>query len=463
MTAVVSSEVLVVGAGPAGVMAALRAGQLGARTALVSDGPFGGMAANDGPIPVRTLAHAARLMREARQLERYGVTVSAPRLDYPRLLGRVEEVVEAVARTSLLRSELEAVGVDIHTDVGRARFVDAHTLETAAGQRFEAEKIILCVGGVSRKLPIPGFELTATHSDAWSLNGAPETLIVIGSGATGAQVASVFNAFGSKVQLFEAGPRVLGTEEPEVSACVAEAFRDAGIEVHEGFGAIEAFEQTPTGVRMVWVKDGERKSAEAAVVVSAIGWAADTAAMRLDRAGVETDERGFVRVDAHQRTTAPHVWAAGDVTGRRMLAPQAQHGGFTAATNAVSGTGEVAERSVNPVGSFTDPEYAQVGMGEAEARKAHDVEVVTVGFDVTARSIIDGRTTGFCKLIVDRADHRVLGCHIVGERAVEVAQIAAVVIASGMTVEALAYLPISFPTYAGILGRAAAAATLGLR
>ncbi|GAA0650261.1 FAD-dependent oxidoreductase [Brevundimonas lenta] len=459
----VSSDVLVIGGGPAGVIAAARAGDLGARTTLVTAGSFGGMAATDGPVPVRTLAHAARLMREARQLERFGVTVSPPVLDYPRLLARVDAVVEEVARTSLLRKQIEDAGVAIHTDVGPVRFLDPHTVEAPDGRRFEADKIILCVGGVSRRLPIPGFELTATHSDAWSLTSVPETLIVVGSGATGAQVASVFNAFGSKVQLFEAGARILHTEEPEVSTCVAEAFRASGITIHEGFGAIESFEPAPGGVRMTWSKDGERHHADAAVVVVAIGWAADTAAMNLATAGVEINERGFIRVDDAQRTTAPHIFAAGDVTGRLMLAPQAQHGGFTAATNAVTGSGESAARAVNPLGSFTDPEYAQVGLGEAAARRAHEVEVFTVGFDVTIRAIIDDRTTGFCKLVVDHADHRVLGCHIVGERAVELAQIAAVVIDAGMTVETLAQLPISFPTYAGILGRAAAAAALGLR
>lgn len=460
---VLSSDVLVIGAGPAGVIAAARAGDLGARTSLVTAGAFGGMAATDGPAPVRTLAHAARLMREARQLERYGVTVSPPRLDYPRLLARVDAVVEEVARSSLLRRQIEEAGVAVHTEIGPVHFVDAHTVETPTGQRFEADKIILCVGGVSRRLPIPGFELTATHSDAWALTAVPETLIVVGSGATGAQVASVFNAFGAEVQLFEAGDRIVPTEEPEVSACVADAFRASGIVVHEAFGAIQSFEPAPGGVRMTWTKDGARREAVAAVVVIAVGWVADTAAMHLDRAGVEVDARGFVRVDEAQQTTAPHVFAAGDVTGRLMLAPQAQQGGFVAATNAVTGSRESAARAVNPLGSFTDPEYAQVGLGEVAARLAHDVEVVAIGFDVTVRAIIDGRTTGFCKLIVDRADHRVLGCHIVGERAVELAQIAAVVIEAGMTVEALAQLPISFPTYAGILGRAAAAAALKLR
>lgn len=454
-----AGEVVVVGAGPAGILAALRAADLGARTTLVTRDAFGGMAANDGPVPVRALAHAARLMREARQLPQYGIEVGPPRLDYRRLLGRVDEVVARVGERAALLSQIEAAGVALHANAGAVRFLDPHTLESADGRRFEAATIILCTGGISRRLPIPGFELTCTHSDAWSLTAAPESLIVVGSGATGAQVASVFNAFGSRVELFEAGERILRTEEPEVSACVAGAFRAAGIAVHEGFGAIEAFEPVPSGgVRMLYAKDGLRQAAEAAVVVIAVGWVADTAALDLPAAGVRTDPRGFVQVDAAQRTSAAHIYAAGDVVGARMLAPQAMQSGFVAATNAVTGAAECADHLVNPVGSFTDPEYAQVGLGEAQARAAHDVHVVVARFEAVTRAIIDGREGGLCKLVVDRADHRLLGCHLVGERAVEIAQIAAVAIAAGMSVDDLARLPISYPTYAGVLGRAAAMA-----
>lgn len=447
-------DVVVVGAGPAGVMAALTAADLGARTALVTAGAFGGMAANDGPVPVRTLAHAARLLREARQLGRYGVATGEPRLDYPRLLERVREVVGEVAASSSLRGQVEAAGADVHEHAGLAAFEDSQTLATPARGRFRGERIILCTGGVSRRLPIPGFELTASHSDAWSLSAAPASMIVVGAGATGAQVASVFNAFGTRVQLFQAGERILPTEEPEVSAAVAQAFRASGIEVREGFGTIEGFERTADGVRMTYARDGVRGAAEAALAVAAVGWSADTERLNLVAAGVETDARGFVRVDARQRTSARHVYAAGDVTGGLMLAGHALQAGFTAASNAVRGDTLPAGEAVSPVGSFTDPEYAQAGLGEAAARKAHDVEVATVEFAAMTRAIIDGRTFGFCKLIVDRASHRILGCHIVGERAVDTVQIAAVAIAAGMRVDDLARVPLSFPAYSGIFGRA---------
>ena len=384
-------DVIVLGAGPAGLVAALRAGDLGARTALVARGEIGGMAAHDGPVPVRTLAHAARLIRDSRQLGRYGIAVGEPALDYARLLTRVRHVVEEVRERALFAAQLEAAHVTVFPDAGRARFVDAHTIVTERGVHLAADKLIVCVGGVSGRLDVPGFELTATHSDAWSLTRVPASMLVVGAGATGAQVASIFNAFGTRVELFEAGPRIVATEDEDVSAAVAHAFRQSGIGVREAFGVIERFMPAGDGVRMAFGKDGTRDSVTAALAVVAIGWTADTDGLGLARAGIDTDARGFIRVDPQLRTSAPHVFAAGDVTGRLMLVPQALQDGFAAASNAVRGTATTAIAVATPIGSFTDPEYAQVGLTEASARATHDVLVATVRFDETTRTIIDDR------------------------------------------------------------------------
>jgi dihydrolipoamide dehydrogenase len=451
-------DVIVIGAGPAGVLAALRAADLGAKTALITRDEFGGMAANDGPVPVRTLAHAARLLREVRKLSLYGIDVSKPTLDYTRLLARVREIINDVRAHSALRRQIDFLGVTVYEHSGNARFTDLHTIETENGLQLQAEKVIICTGGVSRRLAIPGFELTATHSDAWSLTSVPSSMLVIGGGATGTQVASIFNAFGSRVQLFQSGPRILPTEDEDVSAAVAAAFRESGIVVRQDFGNIESFERTPGGVRMIFSKDGVQNSAEASLAVVTVGWVANTVGLSLSISGVETNHRGFVRVDAYLQTSAPHIFAAGDITGRLMLVPQALREGFVAATNAIRGPSMKIGDQVCPIGSFTDPEYAHVGMAEAKARESHNVVVAVVRFDSSTRAIIDGRTYGFCKLIADRATCKILGCHVVGERAVDITQIAAIAIAGGMRVDELAQASITFPTYAGILGHVAASA-----
>ena len=451
-------DVIVIGAGPAGVAAALGAADLGARTTLVTRGEFGGMAAADGPIPVRTLAHAARLLREARQFGRYGITVSEPVLDYPRLIARAREVVGEARAHSAFREQIDSLGVAVRERTGVARFTDPQHIETESGLKLAADRIIICTGGVSRRLAVPGAGWTNTHRDAWELTSVPPSMLVIGAGATGVQVASIFDAFGTRVQLFQTGPRILPGEDEDVSAAVAAAFRDSGVIVHENLSAVESFEKTPSGVRMFFSRGRDRESAEAALAIVAVGWVANTVEMNLAAGGVETDDRDFVKVDPYLRTSAPHIFAAGDVTGRLLLVPPALQDGFVAATNAVAGAAVTMSHQVSPTGSFTDPEYAQVGLTEAKARETHDVLTAVVRFDSTTRTIIDGRTLGFCKLIADRASGKVLGCHVVGERAVEIVQLAAIAITAGMAVSELARVPLSFPTYAGILGRVAASA-----
>src|SRR5262244_3157477 len=293
------TDVVVIGGGPAGVVAALRAADLGAKTVLVTRDEFGGMAANDGPVPVRTLAHAARLMRDARQLDRYGIAVGEPRLDYTRLLARVREVVEDVGAHSTFRAQLDGLGVTINEQCGVVHFADQHTVETESGLRLRGDKFIICTGGSSRKLTVPGAEFTATHSDAWALTSVPPSMVVVGGGATGVRVASVFKVFGSRVQLFQAGPRILPAEDEEVSAAVTAAFRESGMDVIENFGVIDSFEKTFDGVRMNFSKDGRRENTEASLAVIAIGWVANTAGLDLASAGVETNTRDFVLVDEY--------------------------------------------------------------------------------------------------------------------------------------------------------------------
>ena len=208
-------------------------------------------------------------------------------------------------------------------------------------------------------------------------------------------------------------------------------------------------------MRLVYSESGAQAHVDATLAVVAVGWVANTDGLDLAAAGVQTEQRGYIKVDSQLRTTAPGIYAAGDVTGHLMVVHEAAREAYLAATNATVGRTDVLPAEVSPLGSFTDPEYASVGLSEAAARETHDVVVGTEGFDSMPRPIIDGRPTGFCKLVADRENHTILGCHIVGERAVELAQLAAVAVASGMKVEQLALVPFSFPTYANALGRAA--------
>jgi len=449
-----SFEVAVVGGGPAGVTAALRARELGASVALAERGNLGGTCTNDGCVPTRVLAHAARLARDAGQYEEYGLYGEAPRVDFARLLNRAQRIVYEVQQKKQLRSRLEAAGVHVFDRAGDARFVDGNLLGLGDGTKFRAEKFILCAGGHARRLPFPGSDLALTHSDVWTMKGLPDSVAIIGGAATGCQLASVFAAFGARVTLLEVAPRILGGEDEVVSEGVAGAFLERGIEVVTGVDGVEGIEKSGDVFRLFYSRGGERRSLDAGAVVLAVGWPGNAEGLNLEAAGVEA-ERGYVRVDDSLRTSASHIFAAGDVTGRMMLVQSATHEGSLAAERAVLGGARGFKHDIVPHGGFTDPEYGSVGLTETRARMDHDCVASIVSYADLDRSVIDGRSDGSCKLIVDRESWRILGAHIVGEQAVEVVQIAATAMRAGMTVEQLADVELAYPTFTAVVGLAA--------
>ena len=451
------SEIVVVGGGPAGVTAALRARELGAAVALIERGNMGGTCTNDGCVPTRVLAHAARLVRDAEQFADYGLEGEAPRVDFVRLLNRTQRIVYEVQEKKQLRGQLEAAGVSVLDRAGDTRFVDEHTLALGDGSRVSGEKFVVCAGGHARRMKFPGSEHALTHSDVWTMKSLPSSVVVVGAAATGCQLASVFAAFGSRVRLLDVAPRILGGEDEEVSRGVAEAFGRRGIEILTGIGGVEGIEKSEDGLRLLYAHEGETRSLDAGAVVLAVGWPGNVDSLNLGAAGVETT-RGYVRVDDALRTSAPHVFAAGDVTGRMMLVQSATYEGALAAENAVLGGGRGYRHAIVPHGGFTDPEYGSVGLTERQARTEFGDEecvVAVVPYADLDRGVIDGRPGGSCKLIVSRSSRRVLGAHIVGEQAVEVVQIGATAMAAGMRVEQLADLELAYPTFTAVVGLAA--------
>jgi len=454
-------DVIVLGGGPAGVTAALRARELGADVALVERGRLGGTCTNDGCVPTRALAKAARLVRDADQFADYGLAGARPAVDFPRLLASVAGIVDRVHDKKDLRAHLGRAGVEVHAGAGATRFVDAHTVAFGDGRgELVGDQVVLCVGGHPRRLSFPGAEHALTHSDVWTLPALPRSLVVVGGAATGCQLASVFDTFGTEVTLLEAAPRLLGTEDEEVSGAIADAFRSRGIEVVAGISGVEQLERLAGGrLRLHAGGPGATQTWDADAVVLAVGWLGAIDGLGLDAAGIRT-AHGYVEVDDHLRTSAPNVWAAGDVNGRMMLVQSAEAEARVAVENAL-GVGQAGRRErtlhrVVPHGGFTDPEHAGVGATEAQARMvAGGCAVATVPYADLDRAVIDGHTEGFAKLIAARTTRRILGAHVVGEQAVEVVQIVAAAMTAGMTVEQLAGVQFAYPTFTAIVGLAA--------
>ena len=455
-------DVLIIGGGPAGVTAALRARELGANVALVERGRLGGTCTNDGCVPTRVLAHAARLMRETAQHEAYGLLGPRPQLDFARLMQRAQQVVSTVHEKKQMLKHLESSGVTAYVGVGEARFVDANTIELGDGQRLSAERFILCVGGHARRLPCPGAELTLNHGDLWNLRTLPRRLAVVGGAATGCQLASIMNTFGSDVTLLDVAPHILPNEDAAVTEALTKAFSERGITIVSGMSGVERVEKKEDGLQLTYKKDDALHDIAVDAVIVAVGWPGNVEALNLAAVGVET-ARNYIVVDDALRTTAPHIFAAGDINGRMMLVQSAGYEARIAAENAVAAqndgvAGDLREycAQIVPHGGFTDPEYGSVGLTEKAAREAgHDVVIALASYVNMDRAVIDGNTEGFCKLVVDHDTHQILGGHVVGEQAVEIVQLVAAAMAAESSVESLATLELSYPTYVAIVGLAA--------
>src|SRR5215216_3690072 len=258
-------------------------------------------------------------------------------VNFVRLLNHTEDVVRTVQEKKQLRAQLEAADVRVFDGVGDASFLDSHTLALGNGSSVQAEKFILCVGGHARRIPLPGGEHALTHSDVWTMKGLPESVAVVGGAATGCQLASVFAAFGSRVTLLEVSPRILAAEDEAVSQGVAEAFGRRGIEIVSGIGGIERLGKENGHLRLFYTKNGEAHTLAAETVMFAVGWPGNVEGLNLEAVGVETRRGGYVLVDDALRTSAPHIFAAGDITGRMMLVQSATNEGNLAAEQTVLG------------------------------------------------------------------------------------------------------------------------------
>lgn len=448
------TDVIVVGGGPAGITAALRARELGATVTLVERGRLGGTCTNDGCAPTRVLAKAARLVREADQFEAYGLSGQPPTVDLAETLTRVQQTIYRLQEKKQLLSHLSEAGVKVLAEVGEAHFVDAHTL-AGSDLRLNADKFILCVGGYARRLSFPGSDYALTHSDVWTMRSLPRSVAVVGAAATGCQLASIFAAFGAQTHLFELAPRILPAEDESVSAEIADGFLKNGIGIVTGIGDVHQIEKVGQGFRLHYRSGPDVFTLEVEAVILATGWVSNIESLTPEAARIQT-ERGYVQVDEYLRTTAPHIFAAGDVTGRMMLVQSAGYEARIAAENAVLGLARKYEHRIVPHGGFTDPEYGSVGLTEAQARVAEPTcAIANVPYAELDRPVIDGRPDGFCKLIVSRTSRLLLGAHVVGEQAVEVVQLIATGMAAGLRIEQLAELELAYPTFTEIVGLAA--------
>jgi dihydrolipoamide dehydrogenase len=419
-----SFDVIVIGGGPGGYVAAIRAAQLGQRTAVVERDKAGGRCLNYACIPAKTILRSAELYDEVKNGAELGITGDVA-VDWEALQARRAKVSESLSK-----------GVEFLWDKGKVQTIEGEGSLTAegnvsvGGETYEAKAVVLATGSVA--LPIPGVPFGGRVLDtwgAWSLPEQPEKIAVVGCGASGAEIASAYARLGTEVVIVEMVDQILPAEDKDVAKVVERVFKKQGIEVSTG----EPVENVEVGSDSVKFTYGE-KSAEVDWLVVAGGRGPDTEALNLEAAGVELAEGGRkIKVDPYGRTTNPKVFAIGDLVNRKALAHKAEEEGVVAVETIAGVETEPVDQELIVGATFTHPQVASVGLTEAAAKEAgHEVRIGRQKISGEGAGTVYDDKDGLVKLVVDARYGEILGAHIVGNRACDmIAELVAVMALEG--------------------------------
>ncbi|QSW97719.1 dihydrolipoyl dehydrogenase [Haloterrigena alkaliphila] len=444
-----ATDVLVIGGGPGGYTAAIRAAQHGLDTTLVERDAYGGTCLNYGCIPSKALITATDLAHEAGRAEEMGVHAD-PTVDMRTLVEWKDGVVDQL--TGGVEKLCKANGVNLIE--GTATFVDEETVRIAHGgegqgsESIEFDHAIVATG--SRPITLPGFDVEDdpvwSSRDALAADAVPDDLLVVGAGYIGMELSTAFAKAGADVAVVEMLEDALPTYEDDIARVVRDRAEDLGIEFRFGEGASE-WRETDDGIEVVTeTADGDESVYGADRVLIAVGREPVTESLELESLGIETDERGFVETDDYARTDLEHVFAVGDVAGEPMLAHKASAEGLVAA-GVAAGEPAALDHQAIPAAVFTDPEVGTVGLTEAEAAAAgFDPVVGTMPLRASGRALTMGESDGFVRLVADEGTGFVLGGQIVAPEASELIAEVGLAIEMGATLEDIADTVHAHPT-----------------
>ena len=413
-------DLAILGSGPGGYVAAIRAAQLGLKTACIEVGELGGVCNNIGCIPTKTMLESALHARRVGELSEFGVTVGDVKLDIGVAAERSRKVAGQGAKG--IAYLFTKNGVECVKGWGRLAGNGEIVVTGADGERrIRAKNIIVATGSRAKSLPF----LTIDRDRIWSSDEAvfptalPGSLAIVGSGAVGMEFADVYRSFGASVTIIEAQERVLPVEDRDVSAVLEKSFRKRGIEIYTGARLENAAIGQEAITLTMTLRDGSAKAVEAEKVLVAIGRAPIVDDIGLETAGVRV-ERGFIAVDERFQTSVPGIFAIGDVIGQPMLAHKASHEGIVAVEIIAGDEHARVDYGNIPGVTYCHPEVASVGLTEEAAReKGLDVDAGIFPWTANGRARTSGETEGFIKVIRDRKYGELLGAHIVGPQASE--------------------------------------------
>ena len=447
-----SFDVVVIGGGPGGYVAALRAAQLGARTAVIERDRVGGTCLVRGCIPTKALLQSAELYTLAKAGAPFGVVADKIGVDWSAALGRKTEVVDRLVKG--VEGLLKAGGVTLVR--GTASLAGKGAVDVS-GERIQAKDIVIATGSAVARIPLKGAELTIDSDQILELKEIPPRLAVIGGGVVGMEFAAMFAALGTKVTVLEMLPQVLPMVDSDLVAVYTKHLAGLGADVHTD-AKVEEIAKRNGALQVRFSKGGEGGVVDADQVLLAVGRVPYTQGLEAEKAGVKL-ERGRVVVDEHLHTTMDGVWAIGDVIGGIMLAHVASYEGVLAVENIVGHADRTPDYHAAPNCIYTDPEIAHVGLGEKEAKdKGLDVKVGRFPFTASARALTLGQPEGFVKVVAEASTGRLLGAHIIGPRATDLIAEATLAVQNGLTLEQIDLTIHAHPTLPESLMEAALAA-----
>jgi len=423
-------DIVIVGGGPAGYVAAIHASHLGAKVAVVEKDKLGGTCLNRGCIPTKALARSAEVLLEARAASDFGIEADNIRIDFPRIMAHksksVNQLVSGVEQ--LMKAN------KIRVCRGEGRILSPHLVKVN-DEEIATRKLIIATGSESTPLPVPGGDLPGvlTTDDILELRELPESLVVIGGSHVGVEFASIFNALGTKITIVKRRPLRLEPVDEEIGRRFAQTLPRQGIQVKIG-AAAKAIKKKGALLRVVWDTPEGEQGVDGQTVLMATGRAPYTKGLSLSELGIQMDH-GAIRVNEYLETNVKNVYAIGDVLGKNMLAHVASYEGEVAVENALGHSRQADYRAV-PNCVFCQPEMAGVGITEKEASDGGIPHKVSkFPFAACGRAVAMGETTGLVKMICHAGDGKVLGMHIMGPHASDIIAEGVLAIRLGLTAE----------------------------
>lgn len=450
-------DLAIIGSGPGGYVAAIRASQLGMKCAIIEKGDMGGVCLNVGCIPSKAFLHTAELLDEARDGQRIGFAADNVRLDFNALMGHKGRVVKQMSGG--VGSLMKKNKVEVLKGFGRLAGPNSVTVSGDGGdQTISAKNIIVATGSTPKSLPFAQIDeqLILSSTGILSINEVPKRLVIIGGGVIGVEMGTAFRSFGTEVTILEALPRIVALADEEISAELTRAMTRRGFKINTNV-KIGGVDPSNGGISVMYTDaDGKEQKAEGDKLLLSVGRAPLTKNIGLEEVGVEVDERGFIKVNGMMQTNVPSVFAIGDCAPTPALAHVASAEGILVAEFLAGHHVKPINYDHVPSPYWCRPEIGHVGLTEAQAReRGYDVKVGKFPFSANGNATIHTERNGFVKIVADKKYDEVLGIHIIGPKATELLSEAGLALSHEATGESIAHTIHAHPTLYEAIGEAA--------